>query len=466
MADSPNSAAAGASDPGDGPAGPDDRDEFTPTQPPDQPGYPPGGYGPPYGQPPPYGQSPYGQPPPYEQPPPYGQTPYGQPPYGQPPYGQSGYGPPPYGSSPYGQWVPPAPKPGIIPLRPLNVSEILDGAFTAMRRNPKATLGLAAVVMTVYGIVTTGTTLALTHLIKGVALPPQGQPLTDAQARQFLEHLGEVVLPALAVTVIVGFLADTILTGMLTAVIGHSVLGRRVSIAEAWRIAAPRIAALVGSTLLAGLVFLGVLLVGGATSAVIGGVLIAAHVAPAGVLVIVVGVLASLVAVAIFWVRFGVAAPAVVLEGQGAAASLSRSWRLVKKSSWRVFGIFLLTELIVLIATGVLQVPFGVVGAIVGHGSGGILSFGGGSSTSPSVVVSIISAIGGIVAGSVTRPVLAGARVLLYVDLRMRREGLDIALQSAASQSQQGQAVPEFGSVWSGQPGTGSASAPPDQRRW
>ena len=39
-----------------------------------------------------------------------------------------------------------APKPGIIPLRPLSVGEILDGTFTTIRRHPKATLGLSAAV--------------------------------------------------------------------------------------------------------------------------------------------------------------------------------------------------------------------------------------------------------------------------------------------------------------------------------
>ena len=39
-------------------------------------------------------------------------------------------------------WVPPpqAPKPGVIPLRPLGVAELLDGAITAIRRYPKAIL--------------------------------------------------------------------------------------------------------------------------------------------------------------------------------------------------------------------------------------------------------------------------------------------------------------------------------------
>src|SRR5215510_6791931 len=72
-------------------------------------------------------------------------NPPGQPPPGgePPPYGQ----PPPYGYAP-----PAAPAPGGVPLRPLGVGDILSGAFTLIRRNPVATLGLAAIVQTVYGI--------------------------------------------------------------------------------------------------------------------------------------------------------------------------------------------------------------------------------------------------------------------------------------------------------------------------
>src|SRR5215831_16079644 len=66
---------------------------------------------------------------------------YGVPPGAVPPgtgYGQGGYGPPGYGppgyGAPRGGWAPPpqAPKPGVIPLRPVAVGEILDGAFTSI----------------------------------------------------------------------------------------------------------------------------------------------------------------------------------------------------------------------------------------------------------------------------------------------------------------------------------------------
>ena len=48
--------------------------------------------------------------------------------------------PPPPGLS----WRPQALQPGIIPLRPLGMGEIYDGAFRAVRANPRVMFGLAA----------------------------------------------------------------------------------------------------------------------------------------------------------------------------------------------------------------------------------------------------------------------------------------------------------------------------------
>jgi hypothetical protein len=58
----------------------------------------------------------------------------------------------------------------------------------------------------------------------------------------------------------------------------------------------------------------------------------------------------------------------------------------------------------------------------------------------------LIGAVGGIVAGAITQPISAGVTVLLYVDLRMRREGLDLALQTATSDGQA--PADDFATVW------------------
>ena len=68
-----------------------------------------------------------------------------------------------------------------------------------------------------------------------------------------------------------------------------------------------------------------------------------------------------------------------------------------------------------------------------------------------------------IVSGAVARPISAGVAVLLYVDLRMRREGLDLVLQTAAA-SGGAPTGDEFASLW--RPGAqaapmGQGAAPP-----
>src|SRR5262249_61190682 len=127
---------------------------------------------------------------------------------------------------------------------------------------------------------------------------------------------------------------------------------------------------------------------------------------------------------------------------------------LVRSSLWRVLGITLLASLIVLVTAGVLQIPFGLLAALAGGGSSLLLSTGG------SVAGVLISAVGSVVAGAVARPISAGVAVLLYVDLRMRREGLDLVLQTAAG-SGGAPTGDEFASLWrpgarAAQPGQGA----------
>jgi hypothetical protein len=426
-----------------------------PPQPP-QPWFPPaGGYsapghspetGPGAGQPgpgqPAAGQPGYGQPgqqvpsgwpeygPPGYGPP--GQAGYGQP--GQPGYGQPGYGPPPPGQGPrYGQA---APKPGVIPLRPLGLGEILDGAFSSIRRNPKATLGLAAIVMTVSAVISTTLSLTLLNLSGGLNFPQPGQQLTPDQAAHLVGRIFAAVVPALAVSVLLTIIVQAVLAGLLAHVIAQGISGQQVSAAEAWRATRPRVGRLLLATLLVLLVSFGPLLVVGLL------ILIAfAAGAPAAVYAAVgsLGGLAAIVLLIWFSVRLSLVTPVVVLEGAGPGRALARSWQLVRRSFWRVFGILLLAALIVAIAGGILQIPFTVIGAVLASHGG--ISIGG----------TIIGAIGAIAAGAVTRPITAGVTVLLYVDMRMRKEGLDLALRSATGTGAPGPGLltaDEFAAVW------------------
>lgn len=421
-----------------------------------QPWFPPAGDPGGYGQPPPFdpGQAQpaggYGQPPPG----------YGQPGEGQPGQGQPGGSGPPAALPSYPRWQSQAqaPKPGVIPLRPLGVGEILDGAFTSIRRNPRATLGIAALLLTGSAVITTTLSLILVHYVGTVNLPTPGQQLTTQQASQLLTRMGEVLAPTAAVSIVLAFIVDTVLTGLLTVVIGRSVLGHKITAGGAWQIARPRMAALIGATLLIPLILIGIWV----AFAIVLVILAVLH-APGALIggLAALGAIAGIILTIWLTIMFRMAAQVVVLEREGPVRALARSWRLVRGSFWRVLGITLLAGLIVVVTAGVLQIPFSLIGALAGGGSSLLPATGG------SVAGILISAVGGVVAGAVARPISAGVAVLLYVDLRMRREGLDLVLQTAASGGNSSTGD-EFASLW--RPGTAAApqgpGAGPGQGSW
>jgi hypothetical protein len=49
-------------------------------------------------------------------------------------------------------------------------------------------------------------------------------------------------------------------------------------------------------------------------------------------------------------------------------------------------------------------------------------------------VALVITNVGSVLASTVTAPFTAALTALLYIDLRIRREGLDVALARAATQ--------------------------------
>ncbi len=133
-------------------------------------------------------------------------------------------------------------------------------------------------------------------------------------------------------------------------------------------------------------------------------------------------------------VRSSIALPALMLERTGPMASWQRVRALVgglwTGPFWRTLGILLLAAIIVGIAQGLLTFPAALVsGAIGAANPDDPLAVAG--YTPPQV---LISAIASIIASAVIYPFQAGVGTLLYVDHRMRREGLDVELARAASQ--------------------------------
>ncbi len=372
--------------------------------------------------------------------------------YGPPPgYGpQSGYGPPGFGQSGYGPPVAPvitAPMPGGVPLRPLGAGEILSGAFTLIRKNPLATLGLAAIVEVLAGVATAFFSWSEQRLTHQLQTTLTGQPTSD-QVGRALQHFFSGLLPYLFLTIAVTLVVQAILTGTLTGALGRSLIGDKITIGQAWRMA--RLPMVIAVSLL-------IIVIAFVPWLLLGLIVLGLAAAKLQTLAIIIGVLGGIGLIpATIWVsvRLVLAPPVIVLERAGPITALRRSWQLVQGSWWRVFGIYLLASFIVAMIASIIEIPFTVVEVFAGGSSFLFPAVGHVHATGPSLIAVIIGAIGGIIATTCTRPVSAGVLVLLYTDLRMRREGLDLVLQQAGQAP--GMSWAEFSGLW--QPDAGPAS--------
>lgn len=275
---------------------------------------------------------------------------------------------------PHGATVPTARRPvpqhrPCVPLRPLGLADILDGSFRVIRHNPAATLGVSAVLAVVRVATTAGVQLGTYQLLDTVQLE-------------------------LLTSLVIGTAVGTVLTGMLTLVVTQDVLGVRITAREVVTRLRGRVWALLGL-------------------AVVIAVLES------------LGVVAFLVVGVWLWGLWAVAVPAMMVEGTSIRGALARSRLLVSGVWWRVWGIRALGFLLAGLLGEMVAVPFVLLAAAVSDTS---FTLTGSSSGTPVAFLLIVSA-GAVVSTTLTAPIRAGIDALLYIDLRVRREGLDIVLQ-------------------------------------
>ncbi|MEU9761063.1 glycerophosphoryl diester phosphodiesterase membrane domain-containing protein [Streptomyces sp. NPDC001834] len=312
---------------------------------------------------------------------------------------------------------PAAAKPGVIPLRPLGIGEILDGAVSTMRAHWRTVLGFTLAVSVIAQIVTI---LVQRYLLPEPAVvdPNATGPEALRQATESLQSTLITGVPSMLITLI----ATLFTTSVLTVVISRSVLGRPVSLADAWAEARPRIPQLLGLTLLLTLMSAAIMALGLLPGLLVG--------STAGAGLVVIGLPASLAVLLWLMVRFSLSSPALMLERQSITTSMRRSAKLVTNAWWRTFGVLALTWLLTAIVAMIIAIPFTIIAVVVDSSGGDSLLFDGSMfSTWPYLIV---SGIGQVITATIVYPLSAGVMALLYIDQRIRREALDLELARAA----------------------------------
>jgi len=282
-----------------------------------------------------------------------------------------------------------ASTPAPIRFRPMPLPELLDELFRLYRRHFSLIVGVALLVALpglVLQLITGSYRLTSASYANLFTTSGGTQPTFNSQ--QFSNLAGTYTLAGLA-----ALLLSPITVGAVTRAVTDVALGRAANIGSVLRETLARYLPLFGFI---AIVF-GLFLVG----AVVFGI---------GLVLLVLPGLAAFCGGIYFAVRWSLSVAAMMAEDIGPIKGMARSWNLVKGQWWRTFGVIL----IVLIMRFIIGIALGfMLGIIVGI------------VTSGDVRLAVV-AVGTTILSALISPIVTIALVLLYFDLRVRKEGLDL----------------------------------------
>ena len=342
-------------------------------------------------------------------------------------YPGAGYGPGSNGAANFYVY-----KPGIIPLRPLSIGDIYQGAFAAIKTNARTMFGFTAALLGVVLVISIATNYAIINLVLPNYLSPNS-PYAAAftSLSGSFSQLGGSLLQVLA---------TVLLSGLIVVAVSRSVLGRVASSKEVWERTKSKFLQLIGLNIITSIISGLMMIIGIAVFFV----LLASVASTAktetelfqGLGITLVGLLILMVISALvssyLSIKFSVASPAMVLENLGVFAAIGRSWTLTRGNFWRLFGINILTAIITSMVAGI----FGGIASALS-----VIFVVAGSSSPEDAITSINTAyiltmVVSTIAQLLILPFTSSVNALLYIDLRMRKEGLDVELRNAVAEQQ------------------------------
>lgn len=355
-------------------------------------------------------------------------------------------------------WTP-AVKRGLIPLHPLTFGALLGKPFAALRHNPKVLFGFAIVIQLVVAVITA---LVVGAVVFATFL--RMESLTPSSPDFYPVMWGAIAINALVVLAM-GFVSlafTAIMQGVVAADVGHAALGDKPALGALWRQMRPAFWRLVGWSVLQSLAALVLI-------AVVGGIIVLGVMAGAGGsaegvgITVVIGIVLVLAMIPLsVWLttKLLLVPSILVLERAGIREALVRSWRLTRGRFWTAFGVIFLVNVIMGTAVSIVSMPLSLLGSLFGT----VIAPTGPNDTS-GIALYLLTALAPqlliYVLQAVTVVVQCAAGVFIYLDCRMRYEGLDHSLISYLERRDLGASPAELGDPFAVDPAQAVTSAPP-----
>lgn len=266
------------------------------------------------------------------------------------------------------QATPPAPPPQAVALLPRGVGEVVDTAIALYREHWKLLLGTAACVMVPVEFLSAFLNRdAFSRLQDGFSVLQNGS-IVSSRGNP-VGMLGSLLL----------LVASPLVNAAVALGAASAYMGRSTSVGQVWKSTVRRFWSIIGLGILRSILLF-------------------------------FGFLFFLVPGVFLYIKLQPCTPALMVEDAGPVGALERGWRLTGRNWWRTAGVVVLRLVIYGFVVLLVQIPAFVL-VFVTRGMGWIL-LGVGSSLS-----SIVAGTFGIVVS-----------VVLYFDLRIRKEAFDLAL--------------------------------------
>lgn len=300
-----------------------------------------------------------------------------------------------------------------LDLRPLSIGELFDRAFVLYRRHFWLFVGLTAVP----GVFALALTLAQAGFQAAVMPPPGAAPDAVPNPENVAAAVGFFF--TMLGSMIIYWVVYMIAFGATTFAVSEIYVGREVAILPVLGRMRGRIGALILLLIWIGIrlalvAFGGLLLVGfaigagGVASPVLGGLLaLLFGAATAGVLLF-------------MTLRYGLAVPALIVEGLSPHAAVRRSIALSEGRLGRVALLVLCATLITYATVVLFQGPFLAAAMVTGL------------ETTAGFWLNVVGAVTGTIGTTLTTPFMIIGLALIYYDARIREEGFDVELALAS----------------------------------